>query len=95
MSRNEVRRLCEVVALAMYTTGYCTKVQEVRRHERSIYCGVPRLARLTCVRAARPESVTKEKEKPYSLVTILGEPVLYKNSIINLKTELIQVDIKG
>ena len=27
MSRNEVRRLCEVVALAMYTTGYCTKVQ--------------------------------------------------------------------
>ena len=28
-------------------------MQEVRRH-----CGVPRLARLTCVRAARPESVT-------------------------------------
>ena len=31
----------------------------------------------------------KEKEKLYLLVTILGEPVLYKNSIINLKTELI------
>ena len=31
----------------------------------------------------------KEKEKPYLLVTILGEPVLYKNSIINLETELI------
>ena len=31
----------------------------------------------------------KEKEKPYSLVIILGEPVLYKNSIINLKTGLI------
>ena len=31
----------------------------------------------------------KEKKKPYSLVTILGEPVLYKDSIINLETELI------
>ena len=29
----------------------------------------------------------KEKKKPYLLVTILGEPVLYKNNIINLKTE--------
>ena len=28
----------------------------------------------------------REKEKPYSLVTILGEPVLYKDGIINLKT---------
>ena len=36
----------------------------------------------------------KEKEKPYLLVTISGEPVLYKNSIINLKTGLIQVNIK-
>ena len=57
MSRNEVRRLYKVVALAIYTTGYCTKVQEVRRHERSIYSGVLRLARLTYMRAARPESV--------------------------------------
>ena len=31
----------------------------------------------------------KKKEKPYSLVTILGEPVLYRDNIINLKTELI------
>ena len=31
----------------------------------------------------------KEKEKPYLLVIILGELVLYKNSIINLETELI------
>ena len=31
----------------------------------------------------------KEKEKPYSLVTILGEPVLYKDGIINLETGLI------
>ena len=29
----------------------------------------------------------REKEKPYSLITILGELVLYKDSIINLKTE--------
>ena len=29
----------------------------------------------------------KEKKKPYLLVIILGEPVLYKNSIINLETE--------
>ena len=28
----------------------------------------------------------REKEYPYLLVIILGEPVLYKNSIINLKT---------
>ena len=31
----------------------------------------------------------REKEKPYLLVTILGEPVLYKNGIINLKIKLI------
>ena len=37
----------------------------------------------------------REKEKPYLLVMILGEPVLYKDGIINLETELIQVNIKG
>ena len=31
----------------------------------------------------------KKKEKPYSLVIISGELVLYKDSIINLETELI------
>ena len=31
----------------------------------------------------------KEKKKPYSLVIILGEPVLYRDGIINLKTGLI------
>ena len=31
----------------------------------------------------------KEKEKPYSLITILGEPVLYRNNIINLEIKLI------
>ena len=71
VSRNEVRRLCEVVALAIYTTGYCTKVIEVRRHERSIYCGVPRLARLTCMRAARLESVTLNTINIYIIGAIL------------------------
>ena len=37
----------------------------------------------------------KEKEKPYSLITISGEPVLYRDGIINLETEPIQIDIKG
>ena len=31
----------------------------------------------------------KEKKKPYLLVTISGELVLYKDGIINLKTGLI------
>ena len=31
----------------------------------------------------------KEKKKPYLLITILGEPVLYKDSIINLEIGLI------
>ena len=37
----------------------------------------------------------REKEYLYPLITILGELVLYKNNIINLETELIQVNIKG
>ena len=36
----------------------------------------------------------REKEKPYSLVTISGEPILYKDSIINLEIGLIQINIK-
>ena len=34
----------------------------------------------------RLEILYKEKKYLYLLVIILGEPVLYKNSIINLKT---------
>jgi hypothetical protein len=30
----------------------------------------------------------------YALVTILGEPVLYRDGIINLETGLVQVNIK-
>ena len=37
----------------------------------------------------------KEKKYLYPLVIILGELVLYKNNIINLKTGPIQVNIKG
>ena len=37
----------------------------------------------------------KEKEKPYLLIMILGELVLYRDGIINLEIELIQIDIKG
>jgi hypothetical protein len=36
----------------------------------------------------------KQKLKFYTLVTILRKLVLYKNSIINLKTELVQINIK-
>jgi hypothetical protein len=32
--------------------------------------------------------------EPYALVTISGDPVPYKNGIINLKTRPIQVNIK-
>ena len=35
----------------------------------------------------RLEILYKKKEYLYPLITILREPVLYKNSIINLKTE--------
>ena len=37
----------------------------------------------------------REKEHLYPLITILGEPVLYRDGIINLKTGPIQVNIKG
>jgi hypothetical protein len=36
----------------------------------------------------------KQKLELYTLVTILGEPVLYKDKIINLKIGLVQVSIK-
>jgi hypothetical protein len=36
----------------------------------------------------------KQKLEPYTLITILGDPVLYKDRIINLKTGPVQVNIK-
>jgi hypothetical protein len=37
----------------------------------------------------------KQKLEPCTLVTILGDLVLYKNKIINLETGLVEVSIKG
>jgi hypothetical protein len=37
----------------------------------------------------------RQKLEPYALVIILGDPVLYKDRIINLKTKLVKVSIKG
>jgi hypothetical protein len=36
----------------------------------------------------------KQKLKPYTLVTILEDLVLYKDKIINLETRLVQINIK-
>jgi hypothetical protein len=36
----------------------------------------------------------RQKLEPYTLVIILGDLVLYKDGIINLETELVQVNIK-
>ena len=36
----------------------------------------------------------KERKYLYPLIMILGELVLYKNSIINLETGLIEINIK-
>jgi hypothetical protein len=33
--------------------------------------------------------------EPYTLVTILGDPVLYRDKIINLKTGLVEVSVEG
>jgi hypothetical protein len=37
----------------------------------------------------------RQKLEPYTLVMILGDLVPYKNSIINLETGPVQVNIKG
>jgi hypothetical protein len=36
----------------------------------------------------------RQKLEPYALVMILGDPVLYRDGIINLETGLVQVNIK-
>jgi hypothetical protein len=36
----------------------------------------------------------RQKLELYTLVTILGDLVLYKNKIINLKTRLVKVSVK-
>jgi hypothetical protein len=37
----------------------------------------------------------RQKLKPYTLVTILGDLVLYKDGIINLEIGLVYINIKG
>jgi hypothetical protein len=36
----------------------------------------------------------KQKLKPYALITILGDLVLYRDRMINLETRLVQINIK-
>jgi len=37
----------------------------------------------------------KQKENPYPLVIISGDPILYKNSMIHFKTGPVKIEIKG
>jgi len=36
----------------------------------------------------------RQKENPYPLVTISGDPILYKNDIIHFETGLVEIEIK-
>ena len=44
--------------------------------------------------AERLKILYKLKENPYLLVTILGNPIFYKNKVIRIKTELLKLKIK-
>ena len=37
----------------------------------------------------------RDKENPYPLITILGDLILYRDSIIQIETGLVKVEIKG
>jgi len=37
----------------------------------------------------------RQKENPYPLVTISGDPILYGNGMIHFKTGLVEIEIKG
>ena len=37
----------------------------------------------------------RQKEVPYPLIIILGDPITYRDSIIWLKTELLSIKLKG
>jgi len=43
----------------------------------------------------RMELPYRQKENPYPLVTISGDPILYRNGIIHFKTGLVKIEIKG
>jgi hypothetical protein len=42
----------------------------------------------------RLELAHRLKERPYPLVTILGDPITYRDSIIRLKIELVEIEVK-
>ena len=37
----------------------------------------------------------RQKEYLYPLITILGDPISYINKVIHIKTELVELKIKG
>ena len=37
----------------------------------------------------------RQKEVPYLLVTILGDPITYRDGIIRLKTKLLNIKLEG
>ena len=43
----------------------------------------------------RMELPHRQKENSYLLVTISGDPILYKNSIIHFETGPVVIEIKG
>ena len=43
----------------------------------------------------RIELPHRQKKSPYPLITISGDLILYKNSIIHLKTGPVEIEIKG
>jgi len=43
----------------------------------------------------RIELPYRQKENPYPLVIISGDPILYRNGIIYLETESVKIEIKG
>ena len=45
--------------------------------------------------AERLKIPCKLKENPYPLVTILEDPIFYKNGVIYIKTEPLELKIKG
>jgi len=42
----------------------------------------------------RMELPHRQKKNPYPLVTISGDPILYRNGIIHFKTGLVKIEIK-
>ena len=37
----------------------------------------------------------RQKEKPYPLITISGDPILYRNNMIHFETGPVEIEIKG